>query len=299
MLKNEVLKRLKGTSSQSTISSKILAAELGGYVETVEQIISELHQERKVNLATVTKNGITTTEVWSTGLIDKEPTQQTIQIMADIDDTPLHQDDTDAIAYKALNKPANVLPEKTWALKLLELIEQHPGITSSEAAKRLNYKYISTALIPGYIHRGDVIAVRNHEHQMTFTLKAGMTAAEVYNKRVRKDTPKAAPIKDSIINFLDQAITEQLSDAPRQDEQKAHEDTSPLTTQIGGDHYKKLGIYQPWNVLQAWLTPEEFRGYMKGTCIAYLARERDKGGDMDIEKGTHTLQGFLKLKTNV
>lgn len=68
---------------------------------------------------------------------------------------------------------------------------------------------------------------------------------------------------------------------------------NPLDVQIGGDHYKKLGAYQPWQVLQAWLTPEEFRGYMKGTAIAYLARERDKGGDMDIEKSKHTLEGLL------
>lgn len=70
---------------------------------------------------------------------------------------------------------------------------------------------------------------------------------------------------------------------------------NPLDVQIGGDHYKKLGDYQPWEVLKRWLTPEEFRGYMKGTAIAYLARERDKGGDMDIEKSKHTLEGLLAL----
>lgn len=71
--------------------------------------------------------------------------------------------------------------------------------------------------------------------------------------------------------------------------------TSPLDVQIGGDHYKKLGIYQPWEVLKRWLTPEEFRGYMKGTAIAYLARERDKGGDQDIDKSRHTLEGLLSM----
>lgn len=70
---------------------------------------------------------------------------------------------------------------------------------------------------------------------------------------------------------------------------------SVLDIQEGGDHYKKLGQYQPWEVLRAWLTPEEFRGYMKGTAIAYLARERDKGGTLDIRKATHTLQGLVEL----
>lgn len=66
--------------------------------------------------------------------------------------------------------------------------------------------------------------------------------------------------------------------------------------QVAGDHYQKLGDYQPWEVLRRWLTPEEFRGFMKGTAIAYLARERDKGGLVDIEKGTHTLQAFIEFE---
>lgn len=70
---------------------------------------------------------------------------------------------------------------------------------------------------------------------------------------------------------------------------------SALDVQVGGDHYKKLGSHQPWEVLRSWLTPEEFRGYMKGTAIAYLAREMDKGGMQDIEKATHTLQGLIEL----
>jgi hypothetical protein len=70
---------------------------------------------------------------------------------------------------------------------------------------------------------------------------------------------------------------------------------SVLDIQEGGDHYKKLGDYQPWEVLKAWLTPEEFRGYMKGTAIAYLARERDKGEMLDIKKAAHTLQGLVEL----
>ena len=72
--------------------------------------------------------------------------------------------------------------------------------------------------------------------------------------------------------------------------------SSALETQIGGDHYKGFGKYQPWEVFTKWLTPEELRGFMKGTAIAYLARERDKGGNQDIEKAIHTLQGLLELE---
>lgn len=59
--------------------------------------------------------------------------------------------------------------------------------------------------------------------------------------------------------------------------------------QVGGDHYSKLSI-TPWQALEAWLTPEEFRGYLKGEAIVYLARERSKAGPVDIGKARHVLQ---------
>lgn len=65
--------------------------------------------------------------------------------------------------------------------------------------------------------------------------------------------------------------------------------------QIGGTHYKDMGDYQPWDVLQHWLTPEEYRGYQKGVAIAYLARERAKGGDQDLRKALHHLQKMVEV----
>ena len=74
------------------------------------------------------------------------------------------------------------------------------------------------------------------------------------------------------------------------------EPKTTLDIQIGGDHYKKLGQYQPWQVAAACMTPEELRGYMKGTVIAYLMRERDKGGDLDIKKAAHTIQLWEEVR---
>lgn len=71
---------------------------------------------------------------------------------------------------------------------------------------------------------------------------------------------------------------------------------SAKDVQIGGDHYKKLGHHQPWEVLATWMTPEELRGYMKGTVIAYLAREQDKGGDTDVAKACHTMQLWEEVR---
>lgn len=63
--------------------------------------------------------------------------------------------------------------------------------------------------------------------------------------------------------------------------------------QVGGDHYKTMAV-QPWDALKAWLTPDEYRGYMKGTAIVYLARERAKGGAVDVSKAQHTLEKLVE-----
>jgi len=39
--------------------------------------------------------------------------------------------------------------------------------------------------------------------------------------------------------------------------------TAAKDVQVGGDHYKTMGDYQPWQVLAEWMTPEELRGYMQ------------------------------------
>ena len=70
--------------------------------------------------------------------------------------------------------------------------------------------------------------------------------------------------------------------------------TSTLATQVGGNHYKDMGI-QPWQAMEAWFTPEEYRGYHKGVAIAYLARERQKGGLDDIKKAIHHLQRLVEM----
>ena len=62
--------------------------------------------------------------------------------------------------------------------------------------------------------------------------------------------------------------------------------------QVGGTHYESMKI-QPWDALKVWLTPEEYRGYMKGTAIVYLAREGWKGGDQDIAKALHHLSELV------
>lgn len=66
--------------------------------------------------------------------------------------------------------------------------------------------------------------------------------------------------------------------------------------QPGGDHYIKKGAYQPWHVMQAWMTPEAFGGFLAGNALKYLARWRDKNGVEDLKKARHYLDKLIELQ---
>lgn len=57
-------------------------------------------------------------------------------------------------------------------------------------------------------------------------------------------------------------------------------------------HYDK--DIQPWDALRAWLSPEEFRGFLRGNVVKYLARCRDKGGVDDLKKAAHYLEKLIE-----
>jgi hypothetical protein len=61
--------------------------------------------------------------------------------------------------------------------------------------------------------------------------------------------------------------------------------------QIAGDHYKKYGNLQPWDVITAWNL-----GYLDGTALKYISRWRDKGGLDDIRKAIHFLEKFIEVE---
>tara|TARA_R110000822_G_scaffold196547_4_gene334533 strand:- start:3590 stop:3829 length:240 start_codon:yes stop_codon:yes gene_type:complete len=60
---------------------------------------------------------------------------------------------------------------------------------------------------------------------------------------------------------------------------------SPDDRQVGGVHYQEMGI-QPWAVMEAVLTPEEFKGFLKGNIIKYAMRQGRKDSD-DANKAKH------------
>jgi hypothetical protein len=61
--------------------------------------------------------------------------------------------------------------------------------------------------------------------------------------------------------------------------------------QVSGNHYKDMAI-QPWELMQAVLTHEEFVGFLKGNVIKYAMRAGRKDGSDDLGKARHYM---LKL----
>lgn len=61
--------------------------------------------------------------------------------------------------------------------------------------------------------------------------------------------------------------------------------------QVGGQHYKKYGDIQPWDVVTAWGL-----GYLDGTALKYIARWRDKNGLEDIQKAIHFLEKLIEVE---
>lgn len=61
--------------------------------------------------------------------------------------------------------------------------------------------------------------------------------------------------------------------------------------QVAGDHYKKYGNLQPWDVVVEWNL-----GYLEGTALKYIARWRDKNGVEDIKKAIHFLEKLVEVE---
>lgn len=71
--------------------------------------------------------------------------------------------------------------------------------------------------------------------------------------------------------------------------------TSADDLQVGGDHYKTMAI-EPWTLMEAILTHEEFVGYIKGNVIKYCLRDgRKNGSNDDAAKARHYLQKLNEI----
>ena len=65
--------------------------------------------------------------------------------------------------------------------------------------------------------------------------------------------------------------------------------------QVSGSHYKDMPM-QPWEVMEAVLTPAEFIGYLKGNIVKYAMRAGRKEGSDDAGKARHYKQKLAEVE---
>ena len=68
--------------------------------------------------------------------------------------------------------------------------------------------------------------------------------------------------------------------------------------QVGGTHYKDMAV-QPWTVMEALLTHEEFRGFLRGNVIKYAMRQGKKSDSDDAGKLEHYIQKLREFDEKV
>ena len=94
-------------------------------------------------------------------------------------------------------------------------------------------------------------------------------------------------VKESDMSTFESARTreqlEQIGAAIRANEQ-----------QVGGDHYKKMGI-EPWDVIDTWPVEQQI-GYHRGNALKYLMRMGSKDeSPQEAAKGLHYLEKLLEV----
>lgn len=60
--------------------------------------------------------------------------------------------------------------------------------------------------------------------------------------------------------------------------------------QVGGDHYKKHGALQHWDIVAMFGLD-----YFQGNITKYVIRYRDKGGVEDLRKARHYLDKYIEV----
>jgi hypothetical protein len=68
------------------------------------------------------------------------------------------------------------------------------------------------------------------------------------------------------------------------------------SVQIGGTHYRDMPI-QPWELMEAVLTKEEFIGFLRGNAIKYSLRAgRKAGSEDDAAKAKHYMEKLREVQ---
>lgn len=73
-----------------------------------------------------------------------------------------------------------------------------------------------------------------------------------------------------------------------------HEVKTANAKQVGGQHYKKMGV-EPWDVIDTWPLEQQIGAYRAG-ALKYIMRMGSKDqSEQEIGKGIHYLEKLLEV----
>ena len=107
---------------------------------------------------------------------------------------------------------------------------------------------------------------------------------------------KDAAIKEPAIK-RDVAIVEEKQEIIKdEDEMRANkvEETADQI-QVNNDYDKNQAGIQPLSVIESLMSPDQFKGFLRGSVINHIARCDKKGGAEDLKKARHYLDKLIEV----
>tara|TARA_B100000287_G_scaffold416780_1_gene451859 strand:+ start:5195 stop:5530 length:336 start_codon:yes stop_codon:yes gene_type:complete len=111
-----------------------------------------------------------------------------------------------------------------------------------------------------------------------------MAGPEIEKKEVQ-------PSKISVVAW--DRITQALY-GKNMDDKKNHKDLAHFFDNVDRPMHYAAGSIECIDAIEAQLSPEEFRGYLKGNIIKYLWREKHKGGVESLKKAQWYLNKLIQ-----
>jgi hypothetical protein len=195
---------LKGHDSKNSCSFSQLQSKTGMHQTILNQLLNEMYEMGMIGRAKITRMGLQELHIWPTGVA------RPYNIHTDFKISPPRRDEIKTIntgaalqavnAAKTQSKDKPTMTKKPRTLQILEHIETHPNCPYSDFIKILKIDGAS-AFLGNHIDRGDVIKTKVGPRKYNYSLKAGKTAAEIYNGGQRMNV--RGPGKKSKIQLVE------------------------------------------------------------------------------------------------
>ncbi|MBP9100540.1 MAG: DUF3310 domain-containing protein [Nitrosomonas sp.] len=156
----------------------------------------------------------------------------------------------------------------------------------------------------------EIFDVKDASDSLRFMYKKGLLARKLSDNGKflycnTKHAPKGferfkdAAIKEPAIK-RDVAIVEEKQEIIKdEDEMRANkvEETADQI-KVNNDYDKNQAGIQPLSVIESLMSPDQFKGFLRGSVIKYIARCDKKGGLEDLKKARHYLDKLIEACAN-